>query len=62
MDRLLEADNLIAPFNLVEALKYKFTMHYHVVCSWAALAKAVDDFNPQATFEGRPSIMTNDEK
>lgn len=54
MEFLLELNYLRALYNIVEALKYKFTMRYCAVYSWAALTKAADNSNPERHLRGPP--------
>lgn len=60
MDFLLEADDLLVPSNLMEALKNAFTMHYCDASLWETLANrllAVDEASPGVSYGDRPSIM-----
>lgn len=57
MDLLLDATDLLAPSNLMEALEYKFTIQFRAVCSWTAQAMATNGVNPGATFEVRILVI-----
>lgn len=57
MDLLLEADDSLEPFNIVEALVKTLTAHHRAVCAWENRNRAAAETDPTAHIEIRPGIM-----